>query len=78
MSGNKPVDDVAETIPIAVPSIRDYKTIAGLVIDRLRRIPREGETVELLGLRSKFVSVQQGVVKTLKLIPKQNISTGSA
>jgi putative hemolysin len=72
VSGNKPVDDVAETVPLtAPPTDRVYKTMAGLVIDRLRRIPCEGETIELPAFTIEVVSVHQGVVKTLKLIPKQ-------
>jgi putative hemolysin len=70
VSGNKPVDDVDEIIPLAAPSDRRYKTMAGLVIDRLRHIPCEGETVDLPALTIEVVSVQQGVVKTLQLIPK--------
>jgi magnesium and cobalt exporter, CNNM family len=71
VSGNKPVDDVAEAIPLNAPTDRIYKTMAGLVIDRLRRIPYEGETIELPGLMIEVVSVQQGVVKMLKLVPKR-------
>jgi putative hemolysin len=70
VSGNKPVDDVAETLPLAAPIDRGYKTMAGLVIDRLRRIPNEGETIDLPTLTIEVISVQQGVVKTLKLVPK--------
>ena len=70
VSGNKPVDDVAEIIPLAAPRDRGYKTMAGLVIDRLRHIPWEGEKVDLPALTIEVVSVQQGVVKMLKLIPK--------
>jgi putative hemolysin len=71
VSGNKPVDDIAETIPLTLSTNRVYKTMAGLVIDRLRRIPYEGETIELPGFMIEVVNVQQGVAKTLKLIPKR-------
>lgn len=70
MSGSQPVDDVAETRPLATPINRSYKTMSGLVIDRLWRIPYEGKTVDLPALTIEVVSVQQGVVKTLKLVPK--------
>jgi putative hemolysin len=71
VSGNKPVDDVAEAVPLGALNDRDDKTMAGLVIDRLRRIPYEGETVDLPALTVEVVNVQHGVVKTLRLIPKQ-------
>jgi Mg2+/Co2+ transporter CorB len=45
--------------------------MAGLVIDRLQRLPYEGETLNLPALTIEFVSVQQGVVRTLKIVPKQ-------
>lgn len=70
ISRNKPVDGVAETVPLAAPTDRGYKTMAGLVIDRLRRIPCEGETIDLSDLTIEVVSVKRGVVKTLKLVPK--------
>jgi putative hemolysin len=71
VSGNKPVDDVAEIIPLTASTDRGYKTMAGLVIDRLRRIPYEGETIDLPAVTIEVVAVQQGVVKALKLIPKR-------
>ena len=58
VSGNKPVDDIVETISIAVPPDRHYKTMVGLLIDRLRRIPHEGETVDLPALTIEVVSVE--------------------
>jgi putative hemolysin len=39
ISGNLPVGDVVETIPFTTPTDRGYKAMAGLVVDRLRRIP---------------------------------------
>jgi CBS domain containing-hemolysin-like protein len=60
--GNLPVDDVAESIPFTAPVDRGCKTMADLVIDRFRRIPCEGETVDLPTLTLEIVSVQQGVV----------------
>jgi CBS domain containing-hemolysin-like protein len=44
--------------------------VGGLVIDRLRRIPREGETIDLPALRIEVVQVEQGAIKTLRLIPR--------
>jgi Transporter associated domain len=47
VSGNLPVDDVAETVLFTAPIDRGYKAMAGIVIDQLRHIPCEGETVSL-------------------------------
>jgi CBS domain containing-hemolysin-like protein len=41
------IAQVNEALKIELPEGEDYETIAGLVLDRLKRIPREGETVRL-------------------------------
>jgi putative hemolysin len=69
--GEQPVDDIVEALLLPAPLARNYKTMAGLVTDRLRRIPREGEVIELPTLRIEVISIQQGAVKCLRLIPKQ-------
>ena len=68
--GNQPVDDCVEARILPAPAARGYKTMAGLVLDSLRRIPREGEMIDLPTLRVEVVSVEHGTVKTLRLIPK--------
>ena len=68
---DQPVDDIVEALLLAAPVGRNYKTLAALVIDRLRRIPREGEVIELPTLRIEVVGVEQGAVKNSRLIPKQ-------
>ncbi|TFV80288.1 hypothetical protein E4K64_00150 [Bradyrhizobium frederickii] len=45
--------------------------MAGLVIDRLRRLPREGELLDLPGMRIELVSVDQGAIRKLRLIPRR-------
>jgi len=69
--GDKPVDDVAEALPLAAPVARGYKTMAGLVIDRLRRIPQQGEAIDLPALRIEVASIERGTIRRLRLIPKQ-------
>jgi putative hemolysin len=66
----KPLDDLADVFAFNEPATRTYKTVGGLVIDRLRRIPREGETIDLPALRIEVVQVEQGAIKTLRLIPR--------
>jgi putative hemolysin len=70
VSAQKPLDDIAEVFAFDEPATRTYKTLGGLVIDRLRRIPREGETINLPALRIEVVQVEQGAIKTLRLVPK--------
>lgn len=69
ISGGQPVDDIAEVLPLSVPAARNYKTVAGLVLDRLKRIPQPGEVVKLPGLRVEVVSVERGAIKSVRLVP---------
>ena len=70
VSAQKPLDDIAEAFALNEPAARTYKSLGGLVIDRLRRLPCEGETVDLPALRIEVIHVEQGAIKTLRLIPK--------
>jgi putative hemolysin len=69
--GDQPVDDIIEAQLLPAPVARNYKTMAGLIIDRLRRIPNEGEVVEFPTLRIEVIRIEQGAVKNLRIIPKQ-------
>jgi putative hemolysin len=70
--GDQPVDDIVEALLLPSPVARTYKTMAGLVTARLRRLPHEGEVIELPTLRIEVISIEQGAVKKLRLIPKQS------
>jgi putative hemolysin len=68
--GGQPVDDIVEALLLPAPLVRNYKTMAGLVIDRLRRIPHEGEVIQLETLRIEVISNEKGTIKKLRLISK--------
>lgn len=72
MSGSQPVDDITEALPLSAPVTRGYKTMAGYVIEHLKRLPREGEVIALPALHIEIVSIERGMVKTLRLTPKQD------
>jgi putative hemolysin len=72
LSGDQPVDDIVEAQLLPAPVARSYKTMAGLVTDRLRRIPVEGEIIDLPSIRIEVIGVRQGAVTELRLIPKRN------
>jgi putative hemolysin len=53
-----PADEMADTLGLALPAEpRDYQTVAGFVLSRLRRIPATGECVEALGFRFEVVDI---------------------
>ncbi|MEH3122664.1 MAG: CBS domain-containing protein [Sphingomonas phyllosphaerae] len=67
VAAREPIHDYENLLPLSEPAGRQYQTLAGLVLDRLRRIPAPGDAVELPGLRIQVVSVDQGVIGQLRL-----------
>lgn len=57
LAGSMPVDEMAECLGIALAARRNYETVAGLVIDRLRYLPKTGEAIEALGWRFEVVDM---------------------
>jgi putative hemolysin len=57
LAGSMPVDEMADQLSIALPANRDYQTVAGLVIGKLQRLPKTGETVEVQGWRFEVVDL---------------------
>jgi CBS domain containing-hemolysin-like protein len=57
VSGKASIDDVNELLAAELPD-EEWDTVAGLVLDLLQRIPKEGEQVEFQGLRFTAVEVQ--------------------
>jgi len=57
LAGWMPADEMAEQLGIALPTARDYETVAGLVIGELHHLPAVGETVDTLGWRFEVVDL---------------------
>jgi putative hemolysin len=57
LAGSMPADEMADQLGIALPASRDYETVAGLVLSRLRHLPHTGEAVEALGWRFEVVDM---------------------
>ncbi|MFC0283907.1 hemolysin family protein [Camelimonas abortus] len=57
LSGAMHVDEMAELLRIDLPEERDYDTVAGLVIDVMRRLPQPGDSVELAGWRFEVMDM---------------------
>ncbi|MDM7916816.1 MAG: hemolysin family protein [Candidatus Eisenbacteria bacterium] len=60
------IDDLNEELNIDLPKLR-YDTIGGLVMRRLGRIPREGESFEFAGIGFEVVESYPYGVRTVKL-----------
>jgi putative hemolysin len=57
LAGWMPADEMAEQLGIVLPAGRDYETVAGLVIGKLRHLPSTGEAIETLGWRFEVVDL---------------------
>ncbi len=58
---------VNQTLKIELPDGEDYETIAGLLLDRLKRIPREGESVRLGQVTITVVGASERAVEEVKI-----------
>ena len=57
LAGAMPVDEAAEMLGILLPAGRSYQTLAGLMLDRLGRLPETGEAVDADGWRLEVVDM---------------------
>ncbi|MEK0082539.1 hemolysin family protein [Benzoatithermus flavus] len=57
LDGMKPVEEVADLLRLPLPARRDYHTVAGFMLDRLRRIPQLGDAIEAGGWRLEVVDM---------------------
>jgi putative hemolysin len=52
-----PADEMADQLGIPMPTKREFQTVAGLVLSRLRHLPATGESVEAYGWRFEVVDL---------------------
>jgi putative hemolysin len=57
VAGWMPVDEFAERLGFRLDEGRDYETVAGLVIDRMGKLPQLGEYVKVAGWRLEVVDL---------------------
>ncbi len=67
LPGSFPVHDLPD-LGISLPE-GPYATIAGLVLDRLGRLPDKGEVVEVDGWRLEVVAVERRAITRVRLVP---------
>ena len=70
LPGSFPAHDLAD-LDIILPE-GDYATLAGLVLDRMGRIPGKGETVEVGGWRLEVLDVENRAITRVRLVPLPN------
>ena len=68
-SGQLPADDLVEYLGIEDPGPPTYKTAAGLVLARLKRLPSQGERLTISNWTIEVVQVDARSILQLRLIP---------
>jgi CBS domain containing-hemolysin-like protein len=61
------IAQVNETLKITLPEGEDYETIAGLILDRLKRIPREGETLRLGPVTITIIGASDRAIEEVRI-----------
>lgn len=68
LPGSFPVHDLVD-LSVVLPE-GDYATVAGLILDRLHRIPEPGDTLELAGWRLEVLERDGNAIGLVRLTPR--------
>ncbi|MCX7894468.1 MAG: hemolysin family protein [Thermoanaerobaculum sp.] len=69
IAGNAHVEVLADLFGLELEEDAAYDSVAGLVLDRLGRLPRPGETVEYRGLQFEVVEEERRRLKRMRVLP---------
>jgi putative hemolysin len=69
VDGRAAIDEVKETLGLRMETNGDFHTAAGLALDRLARIPSEGESFELDGWRVEVIDMDGNRIDKLLFMP---------
>ncbi|MGN1280433.1 MAG: transporter associated domain-containing protein [Succinivibrio sp.] len=75
IDGDAILTDVARTTGLELPPSEHYQTIAGYVLDRLQRVPKQGELLEVDGWLIEVFSADATGINVLKLIRNEASKT---
>src|SRR5215213_2165130 len=76
LPGSFPIHDLPD-LGITLPE-GPYTTVAGLVLDRLGRLPDEGEAVRVDGWQLEVLAVENRAITALRLAPSSGDISSSA
>ncbi len=70
VDGAAPADEIKDLLKLKeLPEEEDYHTVAGFLLNRLRRIPQTGEAVEWQGFRFEVVDMDGRRVDKVLIVP---------
>jgi putative hemolysin len=78
VSGQMPMDSLAERLSIDLPDDRDYATVAGFALYTMRRLPETGDLFEDQGWRFEIVDMDGRKIDKLLVSEAENQSATSA
>lgn len=78
VDGRASIDEVTETLGLRSEHNGDFHTAAGLALERLARIPEEGESFEVDGWRVEVVDMDGNRIDKLLFIPPHHASAQKA
>ncbi len=62
-----PVAQINQTLQLDLPEGEDYETLGGLILDRLKRIPKEGQSLRLSGAELTIVGVSERAIEEVRI-----------
>ena len=73
VDGRAAIDEVKETLGLQMDTNGDFHTAAGLALERMARIPEEGEHFELEGWRVEIIDMDGNRIDKLLFIPPEQV-----
>nr|WP_318381055.1 TerC family protein [uncultured Enterobacter sp.] len=70
-NGHMPLEDLVQYVALPLDDKREYHTIAGLLMEYLQRIPKEGEEVQVGEFLLRTVQVESHRVQKVQIVPLQ-------
>jgi putative hemolysin len=78
VDGRASIDEVTETLGLRSEHNGDFHTAAGLALEKLARIPEEGESFEVDGWRVEVIDMDGNRIDKLLFIPPDHVSAQKA
>lgn len=77
--GKVPVESLSKLLGVELPESDDYDTVGGLVIHRLSKIPAQGTTVDVSGVRITVIKATRRMIQRvrLELIDAESLPSGA-
>jgi len=67
VEGRTPIEDVNALLSISLPAEEDFETVGGLVFDRLGRVPKAGDRIEIGGVALTVTDADERIVKSVRV-----------